>query len=272
MPFVQPFREKFKPGDLIYGLDAPRKLFYEQREKIVNNDLYFIDHYALRSELVILKSIARHYDERRDEIEKKKVLQEVEAVKNRLKKNGEKEIYNNFLAHLSGHEKYRSTLDSNNYRLGSLPKFWGQKVKGGLSWVTSDSLGIYEILGRSITIHFILDGISMFDVIKKTSHYKTNITPKELRWIYRHRNDVYVRERIQFWLKGKPVSPPWEGDNASAWSAYNPKNTYEPPFPEFSLSEVFRRLRMRAPVSVRQEFSQEDMSMNIPINRRRWSI
>ncbi|MGV3346612.1 hypothetical protein ACGVWS_13050 [Enterobacteriaceae bacterium LUAb1] len=210
--------------------------------------------------------------------EKKKqcVLQEIEAVKNRLHEHGEKEIYKNFIAHLSSHKKYQSVIDPNNYQPDNLSKFWGRKVKGGLSWITSDSLEIYQLLGRSITIHFILDGISMLDVINKTSRYKTKITPKELRWIYRHRNDAYVRERIQFWLNGKPVPPPWEGDAAKIWCAYNPKNTVEPPFPEFSLSEIFHHLRMRTPISARQEFSQEYMLRpkitNMPIHRRRWSI
>ena len=62
------------------------------------------------------------------------------------------------------------------------------------------------------------------------------ITPAELRWIYRHREDPSVQKNIQFWTHTStdvataawsPCGPPWEKDEDAKklWASYKPKST-----------------------------------------------
>jgi hypothetical protein len=151
--------------------------------------------------------------------------------------------------------KYASALD---FKRKDAPKdtadsgensAWRKKCKGGIYYGT-------HVLDK--TVHFCLSlevktgdkvtGWTDMDfsaVVKKTSPTDTApdtttgkirlITPAELRWIYRHREDDSVKKNVQFWThispdagtKWKPCGPPWEKDQGARdlWATYKPKST-----------------------------------------------
>ena len=87
--------------------------------------------------------------------------------------------------------------------------------------------GLNLFLLKQKTVHFVLDNIIMDQVPLKS--YKgegpnnRSITGAELRWIYKHRDNIEVQENIQFWFRKKPTSPPWVigSENYSAeWNNY----------------------------------------------------
>ncbi len=128
---------------------------------------------------------------------------------------------------------------------------WRKKCKGGIYYGT-------HVLDK--TVHFCLSlevktgdtvtGYTSMDfkaVVAKTSPTDTPstatkdekirlITPAELRWVYRHREDASVQKNIQFWTHTSPdaakaswapCGPPWESDDAAklVWASYKPKST-----------------------------------------------
>ncbi|MEX0447773.1 hypothetical protein [Xenorhabdus sp. SGI246] len=86
-------------------------------------------------------------------------------------------------------------------------------------------------LPHAMHIHFILDGINMDTVVYK---YDKNITGKELRWLFRHREYPNVAKKIQFWLNDTPTTPPWEEAGSTLWKNY----TYQDDYSE-TLSQLF---------------------------------
>ncbi|GLU29819.1 hypothetical protein Brsp01_50520 [Brucella sp. NBRC 12950] len=103
-----------------------------------------------------------------------------------------------------------------------------RKVKGGLNWAAEDR----------ISVHFVLDGVNMSDVIEKRLYnLNKSTTGSELRWLYRNRDNPAVQDVVQFWKDGHRVNPPWE-DDKKLWSQYLPKSS------DKALSETDRALNV----------------------------
>ena len=132
-----------------------------------------------------------------------------------------------FIQYISDHEKY-SSIQSDFSMKG--PYGWvyeheslvlGRKCKAGLGWASEND----------IHVNFVLDDIDMKQVVtkEKTVSFdligtkETSITSRELRYLYRNRNNEKISSNVQFWNKGKPVEPPWETD-PDTWSLYKPKS------------------------------------------------
>jgi hypothetical protein len=217
MPFTEPYRKSYEPGDLIYGVESARKRYMMLSNPFAAapGNMPTIDEHA------ILKV-------------------EIEAKKSKGVKPtaGEK----NFVYALKEHSKYNQALhgpDTNAaVRL---------KTKGGLYWAT---------LVEGKHVHFILDEIDIMAVVEKNNTTKNkdkpatatepknrSVTGSELRWVYRNREHPKVRGFIQFWFDFKPVPPPWiqyarfdfqtqtvvrstPNEAAGLWSAYRPKKEY----------------------------------------------
>ncbi|PHM72589.1 hypothetical protein [Xenorhabdus sp. KJ12.1] len=234
MPFKHPFRDRFHVGDLIYGLHNSRAKYIDnmpafsdakEHHDQSNVPPIFIDDYFLEREII------------EEEIKTRPPLS-VKLPKHINDPNYE-ENKNSFFNHLK-HElpsKYNNIATNRRY-----PRYWdkfdkrnntlcdserdyvekfeavaikdfGRKSKGGLSWAVTN--GIY--------VHFILDDIDMLGLINKNKVPRNvigsdwaaridlvkSITGQELRWIFRNRGDSRVAAKIQFWLDGKPVAPPW---------------------------------------------------------------
>ena len=96
-------------------------------------------------------------------------------------------------------------------------------------------------------MHFLLDGMTMDDVIDKTTvtyndvlgrdYEYVHITNTELRSVHRHWNSFNLA-KINFYLNGEKVGAPWENEwtnkkdvfgvertnTIAAWNRYIPKN------------------------------------------------
>ncbi|SIP71980.1 hypothetical protein XIS1_1300035 [Xenorhabdus innexi] len=90
--------------------------------------------------------------------------------------------------------------------------YLGRKCKGALSFICENN--DQEI---AKDVHFILDDIEYDKVVYKLD---TNITGRELRFLYRNRSNPNISNKVQFWIYGKPTSPPWENDIDDLWKNY----------------------------------------------------
>lgn len=141
----------------------------------------------------------------------------------------EKISYKNedYLNYVSNHEKY-SSIQSEPYTEMANRRFYdnpslvfGRKCKAGLGWATESD----------IHVNFLLDNLNMDEIVDKIPDTRnltfeaptTSITSRELRYLYRNRNNEKIRSNVQFWNEGKPVAPPWKSD-PETWSRYKPKS------------------------------------------------
>jgi hypothetical protein len=134
--------------------------------------------------------------------------------------------------------------------------------KAGIEWVISDLSPCDRQLNPNPTVHFLLEGLNLEEVVHKSHYRDTNepvpprnvgmgecvrhfinpphntkgqegkqrsITGSELRWIYRHRNDPRVQARVQFrdgtFENYYTCGPPWDSpEGARLWSEYHPRS------------------------------------------------
>ncbi|MBE8595662.1 hypothetical protein [Xenorhabdus sp. BG5] len=216
MPFKEPFTRKLIIGDLVYGLHSERERYLREYQpfkgstaatKILSSSpssqVLFIDQFITPPELYF-----------RNELIRKQVEEQYKYIHTTKRLPYQK----SFMLHLENHPKYHTALESAD-------KLFSRKCKGGLSWVTTSNGNTYLLENNNI--HFILDGIDMKYVVNKRKYpmARTDITSHELRWVYRNRNNPNVQRKIQFWLDGKPTSPPWESvEGKSIWKLYTPQS------------------------------------------------
>lgn len=136
----------------------------------------------------------------------------------------------NYLGKLEGeHEevgRFREFLEKNtSYDLqsicsdsrGDMVMRYGRSCKAGLA---------YAATVRKGKVHFVLDGIDFKRILEDLDKPRNEreITGKELRWLFRHRDDSQIKNEVLFWENGVPAKPPWERpEYASAWEAYDKK-------------------------------------------------
>ncbi|EBD4389278.1 hypothetical protein CU788_15470 [Salmonella enterica] len=198
MPFYPPFKKKYEKGDLVYGISELRahySLRYDHfTESTTTENISTIDQYAATTTEMLIQ----HTNKRIKPINQ-----------------------NSFLKALSSHPKYKSVCGAPGYVVMGMAihaeKVVARKCKNGLDWAAKNK----------ICIHFILDEINMKRVVEK-SHKRDRggifFTGCELRWIYRNRHNPLVMENIQFWYKGEPTIPPWNGINKDIWQQYSPRS------------------------------------------------
>ncbi|MDC9605787.1 hypothetical protein WDV76_04305 [Xenorhabdus griffiniae] len=228
MPFKEPFTHKLIIGDLVYGLGSERlrylheyqpfkgstlavafaieKRFNAQRT-LPNAQVMFIDQFTIPPELCV-----------KDELARENMKRQYEYMHMTKKLPYQK----SFMLHLKNHPKYNTSLE---IIPEDADKIFSRKCKGGLSWVTTSN-GNTDLL-KNNNIHFILDGIDMRYVVNKIKYpgVRTDIISHELRWVYRNRYNPNVQRKIQFWLDGKPTSPPWESvEGKEIWRLYTPRS------------------------------------------------
>ncbi|PHM61704.1 hypothetical protein [Xenorhabdus ishibashii] len=226
MPFHPPFIEKFKAGDLIYGLSEARINYINKNPHFRDAKDYFnenrcppiiIDDYLIPAELEYKDFLGKYLKNKlyKDEEEKNKFLSEIKTFEAKCdfinaNINTYKKYEKDFFTHLKNDNKYCNVTESHRgYNISII----GRKCKGGLSWVNTSN----SELTQDIHVHFILDGIDIKRIAEKDDK---NITGKELRWIFRHRNHPKVIKKVQFWENGSPTFPPWEGLNQPVWNNY----------------------------------------------------
>jgi hypothetical protein len=217
MPMYPPWRKGVDPGDLVYGLGYPRKIFRQYKAGpgqglagltidlfVTNQDLLSANEQGLAPE------------------------------RNK-----------SYLQFLRGHPKYgdayvcvsegivASTLSTNQHVR--------HKCKGGLAWATH---GEGQGPGH---LHFVLDGLDMEAVVTKTQTSASSklgrdnprgpapvgtpqtekyrsYTGAELRWLFRNRHESSVQQRVQFWYLQNPSLPPWAHPRwMKLWQEYHPR-------------------------------------------------
>jgi hypothetical protein len=120
-----------------------------------------------------------------------------------------------------------------------------------LLWKRGSKLGIEMTAQQSAShhLHFVLDGLSINNIVNKTPPHGTSITASELRYAYRNRQRLIGK--IHFYQGGKEVAPPWESDPVR-WQSYIPK------LPQQQL------------VSVPADLSASSTSRKVSPGRRLW--
>ncbi|MBD2814848.1 hypothetical protein ID850_08735 [Xenorhabdus sp. Flor] len=229
MPFSPPFRNEFFEGDLIYGLTDERERYISRADKfkIVKHKLTkstsgqefskpaMINYYLIpveKREMVSFLDNFKRSMGNRQRVPTQCFIDRANEYKRYLNVVAFEEYgeyKESFYSHLRKHNKYYTVLDKN---ISKDNVTIGRKCKGGLSWVTMSNCQLTE----DMHIHFILDEINIKEVVDKT---RDSITAKELRWIYRHRNNRKVASKIQFWLNQEPIYPPWVSDE-TLWANY----------------------------------------------------
>lgn len=133
-----------------------------------------------------------------------------------------------FINYVANHKKY-SSIQSALSEIGDNPEMSdiellniGRKCKAALVWASESG----------VRVHFILDDIDMDEVVRKLPNTRpplgsatptTSITSRELRFLYRNRNNEKISSNVRFWKEGKQVPAPWETDSTT-WKRYKPKS------------------------------------------------
>lgn len=208
MPFNPPFRQEVMQRDLIYGLTTKRRLYVKKHPAFFGVNLELnrvgvlpstIDQYIVPREVPLSKTGRVRYA-------------------NMARDQENSPYHYSFISHLMHHEKYHTALTSS---ISNPAPATNRKCKGGLSWVTMSG----KIITENMHIHFILDSISLEHVVKKIDYpgSTSNMTARELRWIFRNRFHPQVMNKIQFWHHGQPTTPPWSGHQSQLWQQYEPR-------------------------------------------------
>lgn len=88
-------------------------------------------------------------------------------------------------------------------------------------------VGLALLAHHSIPVHFALDLLNMEEVVKKSypgeTATKRVITNAELRFVFRYRDNVKIKNSVQFWLDKVAVVPPWDEQSTlynEGWQVY----------------------------------------------------
>ncbi|MCT8347277.1 toxin [Photorhabdus temperata] len=227
----------FKKGDILYGLDEPRKDALEKLEKK--------GYKRKTASGGFLSKLTRVFG-RRSEIKRNILIQN--DITNAVWDNLNPKVYSNdenikkethdhervieFKKFLSKHDKYNVAGDNLANELASelKEKPYGNKridELGKLLWKKTSKAGLeYQLLQRKAPVHFLIDiiGDDIKTVILKSGH-GASITSSELRWLYRHKDVAEVQQNLKFWKEGKPVAHS-EVFSKTKWDKYQPKHRY----------------------------------------------
>ncbi len=122
------------------------------------------------------------------------------------------------------HEFYRTN--------GKLQALLGEdlsdRTKFANACIRMCKLGLLKTLLLGKKVYFVLDGLSMEDIITKADKKATHVpvgyyTNKEVRFCYRlSKAAPNLTKGISFWKNDRRVSAPWE-NNPEQWNRYEPK-------------------------------------------------
>jgi hypothetical protein len=219
---------KFQEGDRFYGRWKPRMEYLkkyvpdleERMDKIVDEKIV-----GGSKPPVIIDTINNQFlgTERNAATAKKGQSyskEEYEALYSyKGKMEGESPEVESFRTFLEEHPKYDPRKipqgDDNTVRIRI-----GRACKGALEHVT-------KVQGRNI--HFVLDELKTNLVMEnlKDAAQDRSVTGKEIKWLYRHRDDAEVMSHVKFYRDGKEVPAPWDERDPSgqrvdeSWDRYD---------------------------------------------------
>ncbi|MGC0155163.1 hypothetical protein ACPRNU_22115 [Chromobacterium vaccinii] len=192
----------FESGDLIYGLARPRQAALNMLSSTKDDSKK-----EIRIQNDITNSVwergATHFNS--DEEIRQELMDSDRAIQ-----------YKNFLLN---HKKYNVTERKISAQ-DSRDQGWIRTSKAGLEFQTQVRNG--KVL---FCVDHLIDSIP--EIAKKQGDYGRAITASELRWLYRNKESTSIKENVQFYLQGKPVSQEYVF-SLTAWNVYQPKKWSRP--------------------------------------------
>lgn len=194
---------RFRPGDLLYGLQGPRRhyLFADAVErpegarntrwKIVNS--YNSAWYPFQGD----KFKVRH----KSPSSWAQARQNIDDLS-----TGGSAQHTSAVGHLDAFRAYYRRKEGD--RFPADPESSPETLRKG--WTRGSKAGIANtVLNDQKQVHFVLDDLGMDDVFDTTrSNYKS-VTSAEMRYLYRNRDVRAFQDRVHFYKGGNRVPAPW---------------------------------------------------------------
>lgn len=190
-------KKNFRSGDLIYGLCRKRLAFAQQLFGVNASDAFGFQPKNIIDPLSSKK--IHHIFVDSMNIENGVTLDQYEPAV------GKTQQAIDYQEWLSSHNKYNP---GNSPEPNDVVKRIARACKGGIEYTTS----------RENNIYFVLDGIFVVDVMQDVGK-EGSITGRELRWIYRHKDDKNVMDHIVFIKNNEVTEAPWIS-NPEQWKVY----------------------------------------------------
>ncbi|MCF7695539.1 hypothetical protein IHE31_08595 [Mycetohabitans rhizoxinica] len=226
IPYQQ-LAEVFQEGDIVYGLDAPRKRALDTLKQAGFSNLDQGSGGTQKREALPPKKILIQNDLTNavwDPLDKPYVYQSDKRIKKALSDAQRGIAFKTFLSRHARYNVASEVSPSQQLTLEASKALWKKTSKAGLE---------YQLLVRQKNIHFIVDGIdeNLSAVAGKIGH-GTSITSSELRWLYRHQKTEQVKQYVRFWKEDREV-PHDEIFSQKKWrfgpdyeQMYRPKQSY----------------------------------------------
>ncbi len=124
-----------------------------------------------------------------------------------------------FKEFLNSHPRYNVRKQDDAKRL---KRSYSEDVREGL-WKRTSKAGLeFQLLVRKAPVHFLMDDLEIEEVASKQGNKGQSVTASELRWLYRHRELLNVKENLFFYKGGKKISHA-EVFGRAEWQTYSPK-------------------------------------------------
>lgn len=112
---------------------------------------------------------------------------------------------------MTHHQKYDPNKISEEFQINNRI---GRACKGGIEYTTRNGNDIYFVLDE-LDIEW-----AIRDVIFPSPLMGKSITGREIRWVYRNRENPEVKDHVKFVRDNEIVSTPWETDK-KPWQVYD---------------------------------------------------
>jgi len=128
-------------------------------------------------------------------------------------------------------------------------------IQPRLLWKRGSKQGIQSIINEgNAHLHFVLDGLDIAAVVRKEGDQKSgkSITASELRYIYRHREEI--GDRVHFYRNGTEVAAPWSDPNVWTYRpSERPKIAHDTNQPSTSRASTTKFSRLVSRLSIRRK-------------------
>ncbi|ANY87539.1 MULTISPECIES: RHS repeat-associated core domain-containing protein [Pseudomonas] len=227
-PDGTPLAKLFESGDIVYGLDAPRKKAVAALEGVG------VKRKEAKASPTGMLRLFKKKKERSHIVIQNDITDAVWDPGNPTQYAQDKDIKNHlhdfkrgisFREFLKSHAAYnvkelegaRQLKENPSLVMKLGPELWKKTSKAGLA---------FQLLDQKKTVHFVVDIIedTLAGVASKTKGPGTSITSSELRWLYRHRALPEVQANLIFYREGKKISQD-EIFGKPEWENYKPKNS-----------------------------------------------
>lgn len=204
------FFRDFRSGDLIYGTELDRRLYYDIAELIATK--YTIDS-VTREMDQSLRGFGDFANEHVSVDQLSRLPQSAQFFLSYSKKTV-------FWSKMTG-RRFSSDYTKQGVAKG-MPDL-GDRIKWSQAYFRAKcKAGIGFVIDSGFTVRFVLDSLytadSMHTIARKESAQPWH-TGSELRYLYRQRNHPATANQVVFYVDGEPVPAPWV-NFPDAWAHY----------------------------------------------------